>query len=136
MVSFSVIYEGNFHCSATHGPSKSTIATDAPKDNHGRGETFSPTDLATTALGTCMMTTIAILTRTDNIPLTGMRAEVEKHMTSTAPRRIAKMVVTLHMPAGIAADARPRLKEIAHNCPVALSLHPDVQQVITFHYPD
>jgi putative redox protein len=136
MVPFSILYEGEFHCTATHGPSATQIDTDAPKDNHGRGAAFSPTDLTATSLATCMMTTMAILTRTEPIPLTGMRAEVEKHMTTVAPRRIAKIVVNLSMPVGIASEARLRLKEIAHKCPVALSLHPEVEQVVNFHYPD
>jgi putative redox protein len=136
MVPFSILYNGDFRCTSTHGPSQTILATDAPKDNHGRGESFSPTDLAATSLATCIMTTMAILTRNDGIVLNGMRAEVEKHMTSTAPRRIAKIVVRIHLPTGIKADVRPRLERIAHQCPVALSLHPEVQQEITFIYPD
>ena len=136
MVSFCIQYNGDFRCTATHGPSNAHLATDAPKDNHGRGESFSPTDLAATSLATCMMTTMAIITRNDGIVLHGMQAEVEKHMTSTAPRRIAKIVVRIQMPTGITAEARARLERIAHQCPVALSLHPEVQQDVQLIYPD
>jgi putative redox protein len=136
MVAFSITYDGGLRCRATHGPSGTTLATDAPKDNHGRGEAFSPTDLAATALATCILTTMAIQTRNDGLALAGMRAEVEKHMTSAPPRRLARIVVRLAMPAGIPAAARARLEQIAHGCPVALSLHPEVMQEISFSYPD
>jgi putative redox protein len=136
MVTFTITYDGSLHCSATHGPSGTRIATDAPKDNHGRGEAFSPTDLAATSLATCVITTMAIQTRNDALALDGIRAEVEKHMTTTPPRRLARVVVRLHMPKGIPAGAREKLQKIAHACPVALSLHPDVVQDVSFVYPD
>lgn len=136
MVTFTISYDGSLRCSATHGPSGTRIATDAPKDNHGRGEAFSPTDLAATSLATCMITTMAIQTRNDGLALEGIRAEVEKHMTTTPPRRIARIVVRLNMPGGIPVSAREKLKSIAHGCPVALSLHPDVVQDVSFSYPD
>ena len=98
MVKSTGIYQGGLSCTLTHGPSGRTLDTDAPKDNHGRGEAFSPTDLAATALATCILTTMAIQTRTDGLALEGIRAEVEKHMTTTPPRRIARLVVRLHMP--------------------------------------
>lgn len=136
MVTFTITYDGSLRCSATHGPSGTRIATDAPKDNHGRGEAFSPTDLTATSLATCIITTMAILTRNDGLALEGIRAEVEKHMTAAPPRRLARIVVRLHMPAGIPAAARERLQKIAHACPVALSLHPEVVQDVSFNYPD
>ena len=136
MVTFTISYDGELRCSATHGPSHTVIATDAPKDNHGRGETFSPTDLTATAFATCIMTTIAIQTRNDGITLNGSRAQVEKHMTTTPPRRIARLVARFTMPAGIPTQAREKITQIAHACPVALSLHPDVIQEINFTYPD
>ena len=136
MVIFSITYDGGLRCRATHGPSGTVLATDAPKDNHGRGEAFSPTDLAATALATCILTTMAIQTRNDGLALEGIRAEVEKHMTSTVPRRIARIVVRMAMPGGIPAAARPKLEKAAHACPVALSLHPEVVQEISFVYPD
>ncbi len=136
MVTFTLTYDGSFRCSAIHGPSGTRIATDAPKDNHGRGESFSPTDLTATSLASCMITTMAIQTRSDGLVLEGIRAEVEKHMTSTPPRRIARVVVRLHMPTGIPLPARDKLTKIAHACPVALSLHPDVVQDVSFVYRD
>ena len=136
MVTFTITYDGSLRCSATHGPSGTRIATDAPKDNHGRGEAFSPTDLAATSLASCIITTMAIQTRNDGLALEGIRAEVEKHMTTTPPRRLARIVVRLHMPAGIPVVARERLQKIAHGCPVALSLHQEVVQDVSFVYPD
>lgn len=136
MVTFSITYDGGMRCRATHGPSGTVIATDAPKDNHGRGEAFSPTDLTATALATCILTTMAIQTRNDGLALEGIRAELEKHMTTAPPRRIARLVVRLHMPRGIPAAAREKLVKIAHSCPVALSLHPDVVQELSFIYSD
>ena len=136
MVTFTVVYQGGLRCEAVHGPSATTLITDAPTDNHGRGAAFSPTDLTATALATCICTTMAIQTRSDGLNLDGIRAEVEKHMTMTPPRRIARLVVKLAMPAGIPLLARIKLERIAHACPVALSLHPDVVQEIGFAYPD
>jgi putative redox protein len=136
VVPFTLRYEGDLRCTAVHGPSKTQLVTDAPKDNHGKGESFSPTDLMATGLATCMMTTMAILSKNDGVSLVGMQAQAEKHMTTTAPRRIAKIVVRLMMPAGIANDKRERLQRFAHQCPVALSLHPDVVQDISLVYPD
>lgn len=136
MVTFTITYDGSLRCSAIHDPSATRLVTDAPKDNHGRGESFSPTDLAATSLATCIITTMAIQTRADGLALEGIRAQVEKHMTTTPPRRIARIVVRLHMPTGIPVAARERLQKIAHACPVALSLHPDVVQDVSFVYPD
>jgi putative redox protein len=136
MVTFTVTYDGALRCSATHGPSGTVLVTDAPKDNHGRGEAFSPTDLVATSLATCVCTTMAILTRTDGIALEGMQAQVEKHMTTTPPRRIARVVVRILMPRGILVASRAKLEKIAHACPVALSLHPDIAQEISLSYPD
>src|ERR1043165_880554 len=109
-----------------------TASTTGP----GGGPGFSPTDLAATSLASCIITTMAIQTRNDGLALEGIRAEVEKHMTTTPPRRLARIVVRLNMPAGIPAAARERLQKIAHGCPVALSLHPEVVQEVSFVYPD
>jgi putative redox protein len=136
MVTFTITYDGALRCNATHDPSQTKLMTDAPKDNHGRGEAFSPTDLAATSLATCMITTMAIQTRNDGLVLDGIRAEVEKHMTTTPPRRLARIVVRLHLPSGIPVSSRERLRQIAHACPVALSLHPDVVQEVSVTYPD
>ena len=85
MVSIQMEYQGDLHCKAVHGPSSTELFTDAPKDNQGRGESFSPTDLVATALGTCILTTMGIMARTLNVDITGATATVEKDMT-TSPR--------------------------------------------------
>ena len=88
-------YQGDLHCSAVHGPSGTTLATDAPADNQGRAEAFSPTDLVATALGSCLLTIMGIYARPRNIRIEGARASVEKEMTATPPRRIAKLTVRI-----------------------------------------
>ena len=119
-------YLGDLRLRATHAPSGTVLLTDAPVDNHGKGESFSPTDLAATALATCMGTIMAIQGRTLGLELKGMRIAVEKHMTAQPPRRIARLVLRLEMPPGIPAEARPRLERAAAACPVHHSLHPDI----------
>lgn len=133
MVKMSAIYQGEKHCSATHEPSSAQIATDAPKDNNGKGEAFSPTDLVGTALGTCMLTTMAIHCEKDGINIKNSLTKIEKEMSSN-PRRIAKLTVVLHLPQSVPQDYRQKLEGFALNCPVKLSLHPDLQLPIVFHY--
>lgn len=125
MVQMHVLYQGQKHCELTHGPSGIKISTDAPKDNNGRGEAFSPTDLCTVSLAACKLTTMAILAEKENVSLNGSFAEVTKEMTAS-PRRIARMGVTLHLPASLSNEWRKRLEVAAHDCPVSKSLHPDV----------
>ena len=98
MVNIQIEYQGDLRCKATHGPSGSELSTDAPKDNQGRGESFSPTDLVATALGTCMLTIMGIAARTFNIDISGATATVEKEMTATLPRRIERLTVTIQVP--------------------------------------
>ena len=100
MVEISVKYEGDLHCFAIHEPSRAELFTDAPKDNLGKGEAFSPTDLAATSLGVCMLTTMAIVAAKQslNLDLSGTRASVRKHMTAKPPRRIQKLEVTMEIP--------------------------------------
>ncbi len=133
MVQVNGIYQGEKHCEITHGPSQSMIETDAPKDNHGRGEKFSPTDLVGTALGSCIITTMAILTEKDGIELKGSRFQVQKIMGAN-PRRISELKILLELPSKIAKEMRPRLEEIAHSCPVQKSLHPDLVVSLEFSY--
>ena len=135
MVEMSVIYLGEKHCELTHGPSNSKIETDAPKDNNGRGENFSPTDLVGAALASCILTTMAIMAEKDGLSIKGARARVTKEMQSN-PRQIAKLPVTVEMPEGLSATDRKRLEAAAYTCPVHRSLGADVQAPITFHYPD
>jgi putative redox protein len=132
MVSIKMKYEGDLHCSAVHGPSGTEIGTDAPKDNQGRGESFSPTDLVATALGTCILTTMGILARTLQIDISAATATVDKEMTSAPPRRIERLTVKIQMPAGISEENRVKLERAAHACPVHKSLHPDVELPISF----
>src|SRR4030088_2139029 len=98
MVNVSIKYTGDLHCDATHGPSQSKIATDAPADNKGRGESFSPTDLVATALATCMATTLAIAAEEHGLDVKGMTAKVSKAMSKDAPRRIVALPSELHIP--------------------------------------
>jgi len=132
MVSIQIEYQGELHCKAVHGPSQSELATDAPVDNQGRGESFSPTDLVATALGACMLTIMGIAARTHNIDITGATAHVEKEMTATPPRRIQSLAVRIHVPKPVAAEDRLKLERAAHTCPVHKSLHPDIQIPIHF----
>lgn len=132
MVRIQVEYEGELHCKAVHGPSGAELNTDAPVDNQGRGESFSPTDLVATALGSCMLTVMGILARTLGIDIGGAKATVEKEMTSAAPRMIQSLKVRIEMPKGISVENRVKLERAAHTCPVHRSLHPDVEKPIEF----
>jgi putative redox protein len=132
MVNIQVEYQGDLHCKATHGPSGAGLSTDAPRDNQGRGESFSPTDLVATALGSCMITIMAIAARTLNIDFSGATATVEKEMTAAPPRRIERLTVRIHVPHPPCPTDREKLERAAHNCPVHRSLHPDVQIPIEF----
>ncbi len=132
MVKVTVEYEGDLHCSAKHGPSGATLATDAPVDNQGKGESFSPTDLVGTALGSCMATVMGIYAKQKSIDLQGMRVEVTKEMTQAPPRKIARLSTDIWMPAGLARN--PALEQAALTCPVHRSLHPDVEKPVNFHW--
>ncbi|HTY35934.1 MAG TPA: OsmC family protein [Bacteroidota bacterium] len=136
MVSQTVSYLGELRCRAVHGPSGVELVTDAPTDNQGRGESFSPTDLVVTALATCKVTTMGIVARRDNVSLDGTKVYAEKHMSADQPRRIIRIVVRIDFPKGIATEYRPKLEQTARTCPVAKSLHPDVTLDVTFSYPD
>jgi putative redox protein len=132
MVSIQMEYQGDLHCKAVHGPSGTELYTDAPKDNQGRGESFSPTDLVATALGTCILTTMGIMARTLEINIAGAMATVEKEMTTSAPRMIQRLVTRIHVPQELSAENKLKLERAAHTCPVHKSLHPDVEQVVEF----
>lgn len=132
MVSIQLEYQGDLHCRAVHGPSGTELATDAPKDNQGKGESFSPTDLVATALGACMLTIMGIQARTLGINIDGTTATVEKEMTATPPRMIQRLTVKIHVPHPIDAETRVKLERAAHTCPVHKSLHPDVEKPIDF----
>jgi len=134
MVNMSAVYTGTLHCRLTHGPSGSTIETDAPKDNLGRGECFSPTDLVGAALAACVLTTMAIVAKRDGVPFDGARAEVVKEMVAAPTRRIGALPVKVTMPKSIPSDYRAKLENAAHACPVHKSLHPDVKADLVFVY--
>ena len=135
-VEINLVYEGQLRCAATHGPSGATLATDAPVDNHGKGESFSPTDLVATALGACVMTIMGIVAERNQIDLTGTRIHVTKEMVQQPIRRIGRLPVTVTIPADKAAkvDAadRTKLETAARHCPVHQSLHPDIDSPIEF----
>jgi putative redox protein len=127
LVDINIKYTGELHCDAEHGPSKRTLETEAPPDNQGRGGSFSPTDLVATGLGTCMATLMGIRARARGFDLEGIDIHVKKHMTAAPPRRIARLAVTIRVPAEVtarvlAADARAELEYAANTCPVRLSL--------------
>ncbi len=127
-------YHGDLHCVATHDPSGNTLVTDAPKDNQGRGEAFSPTDLVATALATCMATTMAIAARKHGVELNGLRYEVTKEMSSDAPRRIVRLATTLWLPIPRKEPLAKVLEDAARFCPVHQSLHPGVDKPVVFYW--
>lgn len=135
-VEINIVYEGQLRCAATHGPSGATLTTDAPVDNHGKGESFSPTDLVATALGTCVMTIMGIVAERNQIDLTGTRIHVSKEMVQQPIRRIGRLPVTVTIPADkavkVAAADRTKLETAARHCPVHQSLHPDIDSPIEF----
>jgi putative redox protein len=132
MVKVSTTYEGGLRCRAVHGPSGAVIVTDAPVDNHGKGESFSPTDLVATALGACMMTIMGIVADRHGIPLAGMTAETEKVMSQSPPRRIASLRTRLTVPLPPDHPQRQLLEQAAHTCPVHKSLAAEIDAPIEF----
>ena len=130
-----VLYEGGLRCKAIHKKSGTLISTDAPTDNEGKGESFSPTDLVATALGSCMLTIMGIAAKNHNIDINGTTAEVTKIMASN-PRRISALEVVIHMSKKHEEKNRKILEAAAHGCPVGKSLHPDLEETVSFVYPD
>jgi uncharacterized OsmC-like protein len=132
-----VVYMGDLRTEAQHIASQNNLITDAPVDNQGKGQAFSPTDLVATALASCMLTIMGIVAQRHELDIVGCRVEVEKIMGSN-PRRISAIHVTLFMPAAAAnfdAAQKQLLENAARTCPVAQSLSADLQQVIQFVYP-
>ena len=132
MVKLTTTYEGQLRCRAEHGPSGTTLITDAPVDNHGRGESFSPTDLVATALGACMMTIMGIAAERHGINLVGMQAETIKEMSKDMPRRIAGLRTRLTIPLPADHPQRALLENAAHTCPVHKSLASEIDAAIEF----
>jgi len=134
LVRIDVCYRGELRCEATHAPSSCTVLTDAPVDNHGRGESFSPTDLVATALGTCMLTVMGIVARRHDWDVDGTRVTVTKHMVNEPVRRIAKLEVELTGPGGLDERARTTLERAARTCPVHQTLAGAVEMPIAFRW--
>jgi uncharacterized OsmC-like protein len=132
MVEIKISYEGDLHCSAVHAPSGQTLGTDAPLDNNGRGESFSPTDLVATALASCMATVIGIIARRKNLALEGMTITVRKFMSEDLPRRISRLELDIVIPLPARHPDRPLLESAARGCPVHHSLHPDIQMAMNW----
>lgn len=134
MATIKTVYSGDLRTRATHLASGTEIITDAPVDNQGKGEAFSPTDLLSAALGSCMLTIMGIAARTHQIDMENTSIEITKVMASN-PRRVAALEIVFNMP-DIAYSQKEKaiLEHAARTCPVALSLHPDLQQLITFNW--
>lgn len=137
-VKIDVTYEGDLHCRAVHGPSGQTLRTDAPLDNGGNGETFSPTDLLATALGACLATVMGLLARRLGVDITGMQVSVVKEMTADPVRRVGRLGATITFPVGctLTLADRARFEHTASTCPVKQSLHPDTIVDLRFVHPE
>jgi uncharacterized OsmC-like protein len=134
MVSMTGVYQGELRTELTHLRSGNKIITDAPPDNNGKGEAFSPTDLATAALSSCMMTLMGILARREGIDLKGLRSEIVKIMDNN-PRKIAEIQIVFTHVNLVATDVqKEKLKHAALTCPVALSLSENIKQTVTFNF--
>lgn len=131
----TVTYEGNLRTSLEHLQSGNIVQTDAPTDNQGNGERFSPTDLVATALGSCMMTIMGIKARDLNVDLKGLKIDITKHMAAD-PRRISGIDVVLHYPSGLTLSDKEKviLERAALTCPVMQSIHPDIKVDTQFLY--
>ncbi|MBV9391842.1 MAG: OsmC family protein [Verrucomicrobia bacterium] len=134
MVKIVAQYEGNLRTEATHTPSGTQLLTDAPLDNGGKAESFSPTDLVATALGTCMITTMGIFAERHGIDLRGTRVEILKEMQSQPQRRIRALNVNLYVSVPEDHPQRFALEQAALGCPVHKSLHSDVKIPVEFHW--
>lgn len=134
MVTIQMDYQGDLRTQATHAPSRTTLITDAPLDNQGKGASFSPTDLVATALGTCMLTTMGIVAKRHGWSLAGATATVEKHMVADPERRIGKLTVELCLPAALGTKERTILERTALTCPVHKSLRPEVEIPVAFRW--
>ena len=132
MVKITGTYQGGLRCAANHEPSGSALVTDAPKDNHGLGAAFSPTDLVAAALATCVATTMALAARKHGVELGAFRYEVTKETSADTPRRIARLALRVWLPAEANKLPPGTLEAAAHGCPVHRSLAPEVEKPIEF----
>jgi putative redox protein len=135
-VEITAVYIGQLGVSATHGPSRAQLTTDAPTDNGGKGESFSPTDLVATALGTCVLTILGLVAERHQLDLKGSTIHVTKEMITSPIRRIGGLKTVVTVPVGAVEDPqmRARLEAAARKCPVHKSLHPDIDAPIEFIY--
>lgn len=131
MVRIDATYDGNLRCSATHGPSGAELITDAPVDNMGKGESFSPTDLLATSMLTCIMTIVAIRADSKEIDVAGMTGSVEKSMAAN-PRRVSKLEIIVNLPSNLNIDDRAWLITEGCNCPVCMSVSESMEVDVTF----
>ena len=131
MVRIDATYDGNLRCSATHGPSGAKLITDAPVDNMGKGESFSPTDLLATSMLTCIMTIVAIRAESKEIDVAGMNGSVEKSMAAN-PRRVSKLEIIVNLPSNLNMDDRAWLITEGCNCPVCVSVSESMEVDVTF----
>ena len=134
MVEISIVYQGDLRCEAIHTPSGTVIVTDAPRDNHGKAESFSPTDLMATALGTCIMTVMGIAARKRNLDISGSTVVVNKTMITKPERRIGELAVVITVPHALDDATKEVLKTAALSCPVHHSMHPDIAMPLTFNW--
>ena len=134
MVKITIDYKGELRCSALHGPSGCVLSTDAPVDNNGKGESFSPSDLVATALGSCMATIMGIVAARKDIDLTGLEVTVSKEMSQDMPRRISCLSVQINVPNSVEKKDRLILENAALTCPVHQSLHSDIKVPIEWVY--
>ena len=134
MVQIEIGYAGELHCTAKHGPSGAELETDAPVDNHGRGEAFSPTDLCASSLGVCMLTILGIAADKHGVDVRGAKGLVGKEMSADLPRRISRITVDLEIPQPPDHPHREALEAAAMACPVHQSLHPDVVREINWRW--
>lgn len=134
MVTITTRYTGSKKCDLVHQEG-ATLRTDAPRDIGGDASAFSPTDLVAAGLASCILTTIAMYAERHGLSVDGATATVEKHMTQPpAPRRIARLPVTVTLPASVPADMRERIERVGHLCPVHASLHPETDSPIAYRY--
>ncbi len=133
MSTSKVVYKGDLRTESTHLQSGTVILTDAPTDNHGRGEAFSPTDMVANSLATCMFSIMGIKAKKMDIDLVDSKADVTKVMQAE-PRKISEIIVAFEMKANVDEKSKTILERAAMTCPVFLSLHPDIKKTITFNW--
>lgn len=136
MVDIDINYSGELHSTAKHIPSGAIIETDAPVDNQGKGEAFSPTDLCASSLGVCMLTILGIVAKNNDIELGAVKGKVKKEMSNDMPRRISKISISFEIPLPSSHLKKDLIEEAMLNCPVHHSLHPEIEKEIVFNWQD